>query len=61
MKIVKEKMIPILTEFEENEVDMFSVAMFFASFTSELLKEIDDKNKTEIIIRKMLDGLNEIS
>ena len=53
-------MIPVLLEFEEEKVDMFSVAMFFSSYVSELLKEIDDKDKTEVIIKVMLDGLNEI-
>lgn len=60
MQVIKEKMIPVLLEFEEEKVDMFSVAMFFSSYVSELLKEIDDKDKTEVIIKVMLDGLNEI-
>lgn len=60
MKIIKEKMVPVLKELEEEKVDAFSVAMFFSSYVSELLKVINDKDKTEIIIRHMLDGLNEI-
>ena len=55
MKVIKEKLTPYMLELEEAEVDIFSVTMFFASYVSELLKEIDDKDKKEIIIRKMLD------
>lgn len=55
MKVIKEKLAPFMMELEEQEVDIFSVAMFFASYVSELLKIIDDKNKKEIIVRKMLD------
>ncbi len=60
MKIIKEKMIPVLLEFEEEKVDAFSIAMFFSSYVSELLIEMNDKDKSEVITRKMLDGLNEI-
>lgn len=60
MKIIKEKLTPVLLELEEEKVDMFSVAMFFSSYTSELLKEINDKDKAEVITKAMLDGLNEI-
>ena len=55
MKIIKEKLLPYILELEKEKVDAFSVAMFFSSYVSELLKEIDDKDKKEVIIRRMLD------
>jgi len=35
---------------------MFSTTMFLASYLSELLKQMDDKDKKELVLRKMLDG-----
>jgi len=55
MKIIKEELEPLLLSFEEKEVDMFSVAMFFSSYVKELLKQIGSKNKRELIMRNMLD------
>ena len=60
MKIIKEKLLPYMLELEKEKVDAFSVAMFFSSYVSELLKEIDDKDKKEVIIRRMLDWWYEI-
>lgn len=56
MKIIKKEIVPFLEALEENEVDMFSTTMFLASYLSELLKQMDDKDKKELILRKMLDG-----
>lgn len=56
MKIIKKEIVPFLEALEENKVDMFSTVMFLASYVSELLKQIDDKDKKELILRKMLDG-----
>ena len=55
MKIIKKVFTPAMKELEENEVDVFSVAMFFSSYVKEILKDIDDKNKKEVILRNMLD------
>lgn len=55
MKIIKKVFTPAMKELEENEVDIFSVAMFFSSYVKEILKDIDDKNKKEVILRNMLD------
>ncbi len=56
MKIIKKEIVPFLEALEENKVDMFSTVMFLASYVSELLKQIDDKDKKELILRRMLDG-----
>lgn len=56
MKIIKKEIVPFLEALEDNEVDMFSTTMFLASYLSELLKQMDDKDKKELILRKMLDG-----
>lgn len=58
MKVIKKILTPFMKQLEENEVDIFSVTMFFSSYVKELLKEIDDKNKKEIIVRNMLDWYN---
>ena len=55
MKVIKKILTPFMKQLEENEIDIFSVTMFFSSYVKELLKEIDDKNKKEIIVRNMLD------
>ena len=55
MNVIKKILTPFMKQLEENEVDIFSVTMFFSSYVKELLKEIDDKNKKEIIVRNMLD------
>lgn len=55
MKIIKETLTPYMKELENKEVNMFSVAMFFSSYVKEILKEIDDEDIKEIIIRNMLD------
>jgi len=55
MQVIKDKLLPYMLELEKEKVDAFSVAMFFSSYVAELLKEIDDKNKKELIIRRMLD------
>lgn len=55
MKIIKEVVTPITHELEEKEVDFFSMTMFLASWVKELLDEIDDKDKKELILRRMLD------
>ena len=57
MKIIKKEIVPFLEALEENKVDMFSTVMFLASYVSELLKQIDDKDKKELILRRMLDGI----
>lgn len=56
MKVIKKEIIPFLEALEENKVDMFSTVMFLASYLSELLKQIDDKDKKELVLRRMLDG-----
>lgn len=56
MKIIKKEIVPFLEALEDNEVDMFSTTMFLASYLSELLKQMDNKDKKELILRKMLDG-----
>lgn len=56
MKVIKKEIVPFLEALEENKVDMFSTVMFLASYVSELLKQIDDKDKKELILRRMLDG-----
>ena len=48
-------MIPVFLEFEKAKVDMFSLTMFLASYVAEMLAEMDDKDKKEVILRKMLD------
>lgn len=55
MKIIKETLTPFMKELEKKEVDIFSVAMFFSSYVKEILKEIDNPDIREIIIRNMLD------
>lgn len=55
MQVIKEVMTPVTKELEEKEVDFFSMTMFLASWVKELLDEIDDKNKKELILRRMLD------
>ena len=55
MKIIKKVLAPAMKQLEKNEVDIFSVAMFFSSYVKELLIEIDDKDKKEVILRNMLD------
>lgn len=55
MKVIKEKMTPLMIELEEEKVDIFSLTMFLSTYVSELLKEIDDKDKKEVILRKMMD------
>ena len=55
MKIIKEILEPLMTSLEEQEVDMFSVAMFFSSYVKELLKQMENKQQKEIILRNMLD------
>lgn len=56
LKVIKKEILPFLKALEDNEVDLFSTTMFLASYVSELLKQMDDKDKTELILRKMLDG-----
>lgn len=56
MKVIKKEIVPFLEALEENKVDMFSTVMFLASYLSELLKQIDDKDKKELVLRRMLDG-----
>lgn len=56
MKTIKEELEPVMLSFEEKEVDIFSVAMFFSSYIKELLKDIPRKKQREVIIRNMLDG-----
>ena len=58
MRVIKKTLTPFMKELEENKVDIFSVAMFFSSYVKELLKEIDDKDKKEVILRNMLDWYN---
>lgn len=55
MKIIKEELEPLMKNLEDKKVDSFSVTMFLASWVKELLDTIDDKNKKELILRKMLD------
>lgn len=55
MKIIKKTLGPYMKTLEEKEVDMFSVAVFFASYVKELLINIDDKKRKEAILRIMLD------
>lgn len=55
MKKIKEILTPSMKEMEKQQVDGFSVAMFFSSYVKEILKEIDDEDIKEIIIRNMLD------
>lgn len=55
MKIIKEELTPLMQVLEEKHVDSFSVTMFLASWVKELLDEMDDDDKRELILRKMLD------
>lgn len=55
MKIIKQALTPAIMELEEKHVDIFSLTMFLASWVKELLDDIDDKDKKELILRKMLD------
>lgn len=55
MGIIKKEMEPIMAKLEEEQVDSFSVTMFLASWVKELLTQMNDKNKKELILRKMLD------
>ena len=55
MKIIKKTLLPAILELEDQHVDSFSLTMFLASWVKELLDDIDDKNKKELILRKMLD------
>lgn len=55
MKIIKEELEPFMLSLEEKKVDMFSVIIFLSSYLQELLNELDDKKKKELIIRNMLD------
>lgn len=55
MRVIKKELEPFLRKLEEEHVDFFSLTMFLASFVSELLEEIDDPKKKELILRKMLD------
>lgn len=56
LKVIKKEILPFLKALEDNEVDLFSTTMFLSSYVSELLKQIDDKDKKELILRRMLDG-----
>ena len=40
MKIIQRELEPFMLILEEQEVDIFSVAMFFSSYVKELLKKI---------------------
>lgn len=55
MKIIKKTLTPFMKEIEKQEVSGFSVAMFFSTYVKEILKEINDEDIKEIIIRNMLD------
>ena len=55
MKIIKETLTPFMKELEKQKVEMFSVAMFFSSYVKEMLKDIDDEDIKEVILRNMLD------
>ena len=55
MKIIKKEMEPVVLKLEEQKVDIFSITMFFASWVHELLQDINDKDKKEIILKRMLD------
>jgi len=55
MKIIKEELTPLMVKLEEKHVDSFSVIMFLSSWVKEMLKDIEDKEKKELILRMMLD------
>lgn len=55
MKIIQRELEPFMLILEEQEVDIFSVAMFFSSYVKELLKNINNKKQREVIITNMLD------
>lgn len=55
MKVIKREMEPVVRKLEEEQVDLFSLVMFFASWVHELLHDIDDKDKKELILKRMLD------
>lgn len=54
MKEVKARLAPIL-EKELDGIDLKSSTIFFASLVKEILKEIDDENFKELILRYMFD------
>lgn len=55
MNIIKEELEPFMKKLEKQKVDIFSVAMFFSSYTKELLKEIPNKKQKEVILKNILD------
>lgn len=54
-EIIREKLLPIMMELGEEGVEPTSVAMFFAHYLSELLKEIGSRPDREKILKRMLD------
>lgn len=54
MKEVKARLAPIL-EKELDGIDLKSSTIFFASLVKEILKEIDNENFKELILRYMFD------
>lgn len=54
MKEVRARLAPIL-EKELDGIDLKSSTIFFASLVKEILKEIDDENFKELILRYMFD------
>lgn len=55
MKKIKEALTPCMKELDDKEVNSLSVIMFFSTYVREMLKEIDDKNIKEAVLRNMLD------
>jgi hypothetical protein len=54
MKEVRARLAPIL-EKELDGIDLKSSTIFFASLVKEILKETDDENFKELILRYMFD------
>jgi hypothetical protein len=55
LEIIKKEMEPCILSLEEQEVELFSLAMFLSSFLKELLKDIETKQQREVIVKNILD------
>jgi len=54
-RIIEEEFTPVFQRLDEKGVDPFSFCVFFATYLSNLMEEIDDKKKKEVIIRIFMD------
>lgn len=54
-EIIKQALLPAISEISEKEVDVRSLAIFLSHYLKELLKEVSTQVDKEKIIRRLLD------